>query len=65
MWLEEHEGTPINRNRVKEALALKPGTICVSCPFCMTMFEDGLKEMPDHGIRVKDLAEVVALRLEA
>jgi len=65
MWLEEHEGTPINRNRVKEALALKPGTICVSCPFCMTMFEDGLKEMPGHGIQVKDLAEVVALRLEA
>uniref|UniRef100_C6E988 4Fe-4S ferredoxin-type domain-containing protein n=1 Tax=Geobacter sp. (strain M21) TaxID=443144 RepID=C6E988_GEOSM len=63
MWLEEHEGTPINRARVAEALALKPDTICVSCPFCMTMFEDGVKEVPGAGVQVKDLAEVVALAL--
>ena len=64
MWLEEHEGTPINRKRVKEALAEKPGTICVSCPFCMTMFEDGLKEFDGSGAQVKDIAEVVALGLK-
>jgi len=63
MWLEEHEGTPINRNRVKEALAQKPSTICVSCPFCMTMFEDGLKEFEGSRAQVKDIAEVVALGL--
>ena len=65
MWLEEHEGTPINRNRVKEALAQTPDTICVSCPFCMTMFEDGLKELPGSGAQVRDLAEVVAMGLKA
>ncbi|HBA86604.1 MAG TPA: electron transfer flavoprotein [Geobacter sp.] len=64
MWLEEHEGTPINRNRVKEALAHNPGTICVSCPFCMTMFEDGIKEQQGSGVQVKDLAEVVAMGLK-
>jgi len=63
MWLEEHEGTPINRNRVKEALAKKPDTICVSCPFCMTMFEDGLKDFEGSRVRVRDIAEVVALGL--
>ena len=63
MWLEEHEGTPINRNRVKEALAQKPDTICVSCPFCMTMFEDGLKDFAGSGAQVKDIAEIVALGL--
>jgi Fe-S oxidoreductase/nitrate reductase gamma subunit len=63
MWLEEHEGTPINRNRVKEALAAKPDTICVSCPFCMTMFEDGLKDFAGSGAQVKDIAEIVALGL--
>jgi len=63
MWLEEHEGTPINRNRVREALARNPGTICVSCPFCMTMFEDGIKELEGNGTQVKDIAEVVALGL--
>lgn len=64
MWLEEHEGTPINRNRVEQALGKKPDTICVSCPFCMTMFEDGLKEFADNGAKVKDIAEVVALGLK-
>lgn len=63
MWLEEHEGTPINRNRVKEALAKKPDTICVSCPFCMTMFEDGLKDFEGSRVCVRDIAEVVALGL--
>jgi len=65
MWLEEHEGTPINRNRVKEALAKKADTICVSCPFCMTMFEDGLKDFDGSGAQVRDIAEVVALGLKA
>ena len=63
MWLEEHEGTPINRNRVREALSKKPGTICVSCPFCMTMFEDGLKDVEGNKALVRDIAEVVALGL--
>jgi Fe-S oxidoreductase/nitrate reductase gamma subunit len=64
MWLEEHEGTPINRNRVKELLSKKPDTICVSCPFCMTMFEDGLKDFAGSGAHVKDIAEIVALGLK-
>jgi Fe-S oxidoreductase len=64
MWLEEHEGTPINRNRVKEALAQKPSTICVSCPFCMTMFEDGIKEYGGSAVQVRDIAEVAALGLK-
>jgi Fe-S oxidoreductase len=64
MWLEEHEGTPINRSRLNEALAKEPKTICVSCPFCMTMFEDGLKECPGSGVQVRDVAEVVVSRLQ-
>ncbi len=42
--MEEHEGTRINIERVREALAQQPETICVACPYCMTMFEDGLKD---------------------
>jgi Fe-S oxidoreductase len=60
MWMEEHIGTRINLNRVKEALALKPDTLCVSCPYCMTMFEDGLKDVNAEQVRVRDVAEVVA-----
>ena len=44
----------------KEALAAKPDTVCVSCPYCLTMFEDGLKDKQAGGVRVRDIAEVVA-----
>jgi len=60
MWQEEKLGERINLNRVKEALEKKPDTICVSCPYCMTMMEDGLKDLQAGGIRVRELAEVVA-----
>jgi len=60
MWLEEHSGSRINLERVAEALTSNPDTICVSCPYCLTMFEDGLKDTGASKAKVKDLAEVVA-----
>lgn len=60
MWMEEFIGTRINHGRVKEALDTKPDTVCVACPYCMTMFEDGLKDQNAGNIRVRDLAEFVA-----
>jgi Fe-S oxidoreductase len=60
MWLEEHLGERINLNRVNEALAGSPGTICVTCPYCMTMMEDGLKDRASGQTKVKDIAEIVA-----
>ncbi len=66
MWMEEHLGTRINLERVGEALEQHPDTICVSCPYCLTMFEDGLKDKDaDTPVRVKDIAEVVAASLPA
>jgi Fe-S oxidoreductase len=66
MWMEEHEGERINNVRVSEAVeALQAApaassTICVACPYCMTMFEDGLKDSGAADVRVKDVAEIVA-----
>jgi Fe-S oxidoreductase len=60
MWMEEFSGTRINHARVEEALATKPDTVCVSCPYCMTMFEDGLKDEKYSKVLVRDIAEVVA-----
>ncbi|MBJ6749454.1 (Fe-S)-binding protein [Geomonas anaerohicana] len=65
MWQEEQEGERINLNRVKEALQQEPDTICVSCPYCLTMMEDGLKDLQGGSVRVKDLAEVVVEGLRA
>jgi Fe-S oxidoreductase len=64
MWMEEKEGTLINVARVEEALKKEPDAICVSCPYCMTMFDDGLKDKDASGkVQVLDLAEIVAKAL--
>jgi Fe-S oxidoreductase len=60
MWMEEFEGERINHVRVNEVLRQNPDTVCVACPYCMTMFEDGLKDRQAGQTRVRDIAEVVA-----
>jgi Fe-S oxidoreductase len=60
MWMEERLGNRINLTRVKEALTQNPDTLCVTCPYCLTMFTDGLKDEKAEKVRVKDIAEIVA-----
>ncbi len=61
MWMEEDIGKRIYLERTQEALKQNPSTIAVACPYCMTMFEDGLKdEKAEDKVAVKDLAEIVA-----
>jgi len=61
MWMEEPIGKHINVARVEEALSKNPATICVCCPYCMTMFQDGLKDSDaENKVQVLDLAEIVA-----
>jgi Fe-S oxidoreductase len=64
MWMEEKEGKLINVARVEEALQKQPETVCVCCPYCMTMFDDGLKDKEAADkVQVLDLAEIVARAL--
>jgi Fe-S oxidoreductase len=65
MWMEEDLGSRINLNRVEEALQQQPQTLCTACPYCMTMFEDGLKDKAVENVKVKDIAEIVAEALRA
>jgi Fe-S oxidoreductase len=60
MWMEEAAGERVNHARVDEALQGNPDTLCVACPYCMTMMEDGLKDKGADQVRVRDVAEVVA-----
>jgi len=65
MWMEETVGTRINRTRVREALNENPDVISVSCPYCLIMFEDGLKdEKVFEKVKVKDIAEIVSEGLQ-
>ena len=61
MWMEELIGKRIYLERTQEALRAHPSTIAVACPYCMTMFEDGVKdEKASATVNVKDVAEIVA-----
>ena len=51
----------INDSRTEQALVLEPDIIGVCCPFCTTMFEDGLKDRNmEEEVKVYDIAEVLA-----
>jgi len=64
MWLEETLGKPINRVRVRELLASGAGEIAASCPFCITMLSDAVKDEEGANVPVRDIAEIVATALE-
>ncbi len=60
MWMEETEGKRVNIERTDQALATKPDAIAVNCPFCLTMFDDGMKNRGADDVKLLDLAEIIA-----
>lgn len=60
MWMEETIGKRINVERSEEIIALQVENVAVGCPFCMTMIEDGMKELgKEEEIKTLDIAELV------
>jgi len=60
MWMEEDIGDRINEIRVEDALQTNANIVATACPFCLTMFEDGLKAKNKEGaLKVMDIAEMV------
>ena len=61
---EEKLGERINIKRVEMAVATGTGQLLANCPFCLTMFEDGVKGADvEEQLRPRDIAEVLAERL--
>ena len=61
MWMEETIGKRINNVRAQEIVDKKTSTVAVSCPFCLTMIEDGMKELAqEENVKTQDIAELVA-----
>ena len=61
---EEKLGTHINVERVRQAAETSAPVLISNCPFCLTMFEDGIKTGDcEETLRVRDLAEVIAERI--
>jgi Fe-S oxidoreductase/nitrate reductase gamma subunit len=64
VWMEEQEGRRVNQLRVEQAMEVNPDVLASACPFCLTMFEDGVKakEVGDR-IKARDIAEILVERL--
>ena len=61
---EEKLGSRINIKRAKMAEATGAPTLVSNCPFCLTMFEDGIKGAElDEKLKPKDLAEILVARI--
>ncbi len=61
MWMEETIGKRINLERAEEIIGQQVTNVAVGCPFCLTMLEDGMKELEkEEDIKTQDIAELVA-----
>jgi Fe-S oxidoreductase len=60
MWMEETIGKRIYLERSEEIVRQQVSNVAVGCPFCMTMIEDGMKDLEkEEEIKVLDIAELV------
>ena len=51
--------------RSEEIVDHRVSTVAVGCPFCMTMIEDGMKDLgKEEAIRIMDIAELVEKNME-
>ncbi len=63
---EEKLGTRISEERIKMATDTGAPLLVSNCPFCLTMFEDGIKGVGcESTLTAKDVAEILAEQLPA
>jgi len=62
---EENIGERMNIERVKMAVETGADVLLSNCPFCLTMFEDGVKGAEvEERLRPRDIAELLVERIE-
>jgi len=65
MWMEETIGKRIYLERSEEIVRQQVSNVAVGCPFCMTMIEDGMKELgKEEEIKTMDIAELAEKYME-
>ncbi len=61
MWMDEKIGKRINIERLEDALASNCEGVATACPFCVTMFNDAIKDKElEKDFRIWDIAELFA-----
>ncbi|MDP6127273.1 MAG: (Fe-S)-binding protein [Dehalococcoidales bacterium] len=60
LWMEEEPDKRVNVKRTEQVIETKADVVASACPYCLSMFEDGLKTKgADETIQAKDLSELV------
>jgi len=58
-WLRGNTGEKINARRLNEMREKKVQVICTSCPYCLVMFEEAIRNKEITDLAVIDLAELI------
>jgi Fe-S oxidoreductase len=65
IWMEEDPDKRVNERRIEEIIKTGAERVTTACPFCLTMFEDGLKAKgAEERVKAMDLAELLVLVIE-
>jgi Fe-S oxidoreductase len=65
MWMEEKIGRRINHERVDQTLRTQAPRVATACPFCLTMFRDGISAKGEgERLQVQDVAQYLAASVE-
>ena len=60
MWMEEEPDKRVNVKRVEEIIEAGVDVVATACPYCLTMFEDGLKtKEAEETVKAMDLTELL------
>ena len=63
-WMDEQSPRKVNFMRTEEAVRANAEVIGSACPFCLQMFEDGIRGVhAEESLAVQDLVEIVAKAL--
>jgi Fe-S oxidoreductase len=64
-WYDVAKNEPAGALRIKEAIGTGASVVAAECPFCIKMLEQGAQTATaDGGLRIKDIAEIVAEALD-
>lgn len=65
MWMDEKIGKRINIERLEDALECRCEGVATACPFCVTMFNDAIKDKAlENDFKIWDIAELIANSLQ-
>lgn len=65
MWMEEPPEQRLNVRRTEQMLEADVQCVATACPWCLTMFVDGLKvKEKEESVKALDISELVVMALE-